>query len=760
MHSSLQEILLTLIFLLRCIAGRVQSGRRGLSWLAAICLMTASVAPVVVAQKGPSGYREGRDQEARQNYEAAYDAYLRACETEPADTQCRSAIARTRYLAAASKVHRASLLRQLGRLEQALELFAAAAAIDPSSAIAVQEVTATRSMIQNAKTHPRAGQARAGAELSPDILDAQGPVKLAPVSSLPITLKLSEDTKVVYDTIGKLASLNVLFDPDYTSRRVNIELNGVTLQEALDIVAAESKTFWHPLTPNTIFVATDNPAKRKELEQNVVKTFYLANLTAPTELQDIVNTLRTVLEVSRIQQLPSQEAIVIRGTPDQVLLAEKMVNDFDTAAPEVVVDVAVMQVSRDKVHTLGVTPPTSASVQLKPNTSSSSSSSDNTINLNSLANLKATDFTATISAMSFKALAGDSSTKIIQNPQLRSLNGQKATLKIGDRVPIATGSTQSGLSGTAVAGLTNTQFQYLDVGVNLDVTPHVHSDGEVTLKTVLEVSSVSSYVTIGGISEPVIGQRKVEHEIRLKDGEANLLGGMLEQQDTKSISGIPGLSQIPILKYFFAEKSTEVKDNEIVFVLVPHVVRKREFNELSRKTLDVGNANSIHLRHAPKATPDAEAETSDGRMPIAKPLGEATAALELDPPGISTPTGATFTIDVVLSGAQNVSSVPLQVSYDKKGLQIVNISNGDFLSQGQQVVALVSRDDPSTGTVEITASRPSGSGGVSGHGVISTLTFQAKESGRFPVKITKGAVVQADSQMVSVSGSEITVSVE
>jgi general secretion pathway protein D len=756
-----REIFLILNFMVPCIAGRWHSGGRGLASLVAICLMTVSSGPLVAAEKGQSAYKEGRDQEARQNYEAAYEAYLRACEKETADIQCRAAIARTRYLAAASKVHRATLLRELGKLEESLELFKAAAAIDPSSAIAVQEVATTRSMIRNAKTHPRPEQPRPGTELSPDILDAQGPVKLAPVSNVPITLKLSEDTKMVYETVGKLASLNVLFDPDYTSRRVNIELNGVTLQEALDIVAAESKTFWHPLTPNTIFVATDNPAKRKDLEQNVVKTFYLANLTAPTELQDIVNTLRTVLDVTRVQQLPSQEAIVIRGTPDQVLLAEKMVNDFDTAAPEVVIDVAVMQVSRDKVHNLGITPPTSASVQLKPNTTTSSSSStDNTINLNSLANLNATDFTATISAMSFNALASDSATKIIQNPQLRSLNGQKATLKVGDRVPIATGSTQSGLSGTAVTGLTNTQFQYIDVGVNLDVTPHIHSDGEVTLKVVLEVSSVSSYVTIGGISEPVIGQRKVEHEIRLKDGEANLLGGMLEQQDVKSISGIPGFSQIPILKYFFAEKNTELKDNEIVFVLVPHIVRRREFSELSRRTLDVGNANSIRLRHAPKATPDGDANASDEPAPAAKRPGEATAALELDPLAVSTTKGATFAINVVLSGAQNALSVPLQLSYDNVGLQIVNVSNGDFLSQGQQVVALVRRDDPSFGLVEINASRPSGSGGVSGHGVITTLTFQAKESGRFPVKITKGAVVQADQQIAPVSGSEITVSVQ
>ena len=145
--------------------------------------------------------------------------------------------------------------------------------------------------------------------------EAQGPVDLAAISNVPITLKMTEDTKIIYETIGKLAGLNVLFDPDYTSRRVKIELNGVSEQEALEIVALESKTFWRPVTPNTIFVASDNPAKRKEIEQSVIKTFYLANLSQPTELQDVVNALRQILEISRIQPLPSQGALVVRGTP-------------------------------------------------------------------------------------------------------------------------------------------------------------------------------------------------------------------------------------------------------------------------------------------------------------------------------------------------------------------------------------------------------------------------------------------------------------
>jgi general secretion pathway protein D len=182
-------------------------------------------------------------------------------------------------------VHRATLLQQAGKLEEALTLFEQGQKIDPSSPIAAQQVTNTCNMIQQASGNRAGTASQAKPGLSPDILDAHGPVKLSGISNLPITLKLLEDTNVVYQTIGKLAGLNVLFDPDYTSRQLNIELNGVTLQEALDLVAAESKTFWKPMTRNTIFVAADNPAKRKELEENVIKTLYLSNLASPTELQ-------------------------------------------------------------------------------------------------------------------------------------------------------------------------------------------------------------------------------------------------------------------------------------------------------------------------------------------------------------------------------------------------------------------------------------------------------------------------------------------
>ena len=541
-------------------------------------------------------------------------------------------------------------------------------------------------------------------------------------------------------------------------------------------------------------MAADNPAKRKELEQSVIKTFYLANLSQPTELQDVVNAMRTILEVSRIQQLPSQGAIVVRGTPDQIALAQKLIEDLDKAKPEVIVEVAVMQVSRDRIRNLGVSPPTSATVALQSNvttttntgttgttttpTTTSSTGTPNTISLNRIGNLNATDFQVTIPPATATALLSDTNTKLIQNPQIRALDGQKASLKIGDRVPVATGSFQPGIGGVGINPLVNTQFQYLDVGVNIDITPRVHAGREVTLKIALDISAVTSHTNIGGIDQPVIGQRKIEHEIRLKDGEMNLLGGILEDQQTKALSGIPGLANVPILKYLFSQTSTEHRENEIVFALVPHIVRAQELTGRNQDMLDVGTANAIELRRftkqpAPTSPASQNQNQPQGAAPAQvpkpapqspapqpRPQSAGSAGFVFDPPTITQPKGATFTVNVLLSGGQNVYSVPVQINYDPNELQVVNVSNGGFLSQDGQAVALVHRDDPSTGTLQITATRPPGSGGVSGQGAIAILTFLAKTSGQSTLTITRGGARDPAMQPISVNGAQAAITIQ
>jgi general secretion pathway protein D len=759
----------------------------------AAMLLIAILALPASADKAKKFYEQGQDAEARQNMDAAYGFYKQAYDLKPKDLRYRTAFEHVRPLAALGHVHQGQKLGDQGKLDEAVVEFQKAIAMDPSLFIAQQELQHTLQKI-NEQRNPPPQAAGPPAGLEREVREAAGPVKLAPISNVPITVKLTEDSKVVYQTIGQLAGINVLFDPDYTSRRIKVELNGVTLEEALEITALESKTFWRPVTSNTIFVAQDNQNKRKELEQSVLKTFYLSNLSQPTELQDIVNAIRAVLDVQRVQQLLSQNALVVRGTPDQIALAEKLVDDLDKARPEVIVDIAVMQISRDRSRTLGLNPPTSATVTLQSNINTSTTTSTTTtttptsngtgLELNTLGNLNATDFQVTIPSANLSAVMGDSDTKLLQNPQLRALDNQKATLKIGERVPVATGSFQPGIGGVGINPLVNTQFQYLDVGVNIDVTPHVHADREVTLKISMEISSVVGQSSIGGISQPIIGQKKIEHEIRLRDGESSLIGGIMDDSQTKQLSGIPGLAQIPILRYFFGQVQQDHSDDETVFAITPHIIRGTEISELNQRAIDIGTANSIELRHvsmaAPVAAPAAQSPSNPATpasQPAANPgpnqsanpapipaastaTSAGPASFLFDPGQITTSKGGTFVVNLMISGAQNVYSVPVQMNYDPTKLQLVNVSNGGFLSQDGQAVALVHREDDTTGEVTITASRPPGVGGVSGQGAVVTMTFMAKASGQTPLTITRGGARDPGMQAITVNGAQASVTVQ
>jgi general secretion pathway protein D len=775
-----------------------ESTMKRLSRVAAVSFLVGAVILGAVASDQTKAskalYDKGRDAEARQNYEQAYDFYKQAYDLKPTNLSYRASFERLRFLAGASHVHRGQLLREAGQLDAALAEFLKAASIDPASAIAKQELQRTKQMMDATKAGPAAAAPPAGF-LQKRIEQAAGPVELAVISNVPINLKINEDTKVIYETVGKLAGINVLFDPDYTSRRIKIELNNVSLEEALRIIAIESKTFWRPVTPNTVFVAADNPAKRKDLEQSVIKTFYLTNLSQPTELQDVVNTLRQILEINRLQPLPTQSAIVVRGTPDQIALAQKLVSDLDKPKSEVLVDVAIMQVNRDKSRTLGISPPTSATVMLQSNINSttstttttgstvgnpiaSTSGNPNNISLNTLANLNATDFAVTISQATATALFSDTSSKLIQKPQIRAIEGQKASLKIGQRVPVATGSFQPGIGGVGINPLVNTQFQYIDVGVNIDITPRVHANGDVTLKISMEVSEVDTQSNIGGISQPVIGQRKIEHEVRLKEGEVNLLGGMMEDSQTRALSGYPLLAQIPILRYLFGQENKDHSETETVFVLIPHVIRKQDLSELNQEALDVGTASAIELHRVsspqpPSAGGNTASSPAAPQMPAGAPHAAPTTAPQLpssqppgsanfsfDPPAINQPPGSTFTVNVLVAGAQNAYSVPLQITYDPKMLQVVNVSNGTFLSQDGQAVALVHRDDDSSGTLQITATRPPGATGISGQGIIVTLTFMAKSAGQSTLAISKGGTRDPNMQPTLVGGATATVTIK
>jgi len=533
-----------------------------------------------------AAYKRGVRAESQKQYDAAYESFKQAYALNPKEPKYVTAYLHARANAGALHVSIGLKLRDNLKLQESLAEFQRAVEIDGTNFVAAQEMQRTALMLKKL-AEPASAASKLESPLAKLAAEAEGPLDLQPSPNTPITLRMTTTADNVYRTIGKLGGINVLFDLDYKPQRITIELNEVMAREALRMVALESKTFWRPISPTAIFVASEG--KRKEFENNVMKTFYLRNASTSSELQEVVGTLKGILDIGRIQVNPTHSAITLRGTPDQMVLAEKLISDVDKPKAEVVIDIAVMQISRTHLTTIGTTVPTSDSIALQAATGGAAG-------LVKIGSLNGSSFVTSVPGASFSFLLSDSNTKVLQRPQLRALDNEKATLKIGDRVPIATGSFGAAAGGSNNL-LVNTQFQYLDVGVNIDITPHIHSNHEVTLKMVLEISSVTGSQTIGGVSQPTIGQRRIEHETRLEDGEINLVGGILEDSETRSLGGYPWLARIPILKYLFGQENKDHRESEIVFAITPHIVRAEEITDENLRLIDVGTSNTIGLRY-------------------------------------------------------------------------------------------------------------------------------------------------------------------
>ncbi len=798
-----------------------QTGNKGLHlrWMRCMRLSGASLllfgllVTAAQAQSAGTWNKRGLAAENREDYDAAFEAYRQAHLKTPGDIRYRERYERLRYTAANLHVDRGRVLRQSGDVAGAINEFARALQIDPGNESAAQELQITErppnAAVAPNKTGAIENSAAPGQTLIPGVDEATphqtamqqelaslaAPVQLEPVSNDPITLHMVEDSKNIYQAIGKLAGLNVIFDPEYTSKRIPVDLTSVPLYDALRVVETLSGTFWKPVTTNTIFVAQNTRNKRTDLDDLAVQTFYLTNVSQQNDANEIMVALRNLLDPTvKIYLVNSQNAIVVRATPDQLVLAEKLINDLDRTRSEVVVDVAVLEVSRDKVRNLGITLPTSFGLTPTATTSSASTSTSaagsgtttgatttpvNSANLtlNSLGNLNATNFAVTVSGAQVNALLTDNDTRVLQNPRIRATDGQRAQLKIGQKIPVATGSYSSTLSATASLGV-QTQFTYLDVGVNIDMTPTVHFDREVSLKLKVEISSELAPVVISGVSEPIIAQRVAEQTIQLKDGEPSILAGLLQKQDTRSVNGTPGLGELPFFKYFFSSQNKETISDEIVFLLIPHIVRESLITDENTRPIYTGTGNSVELIRRttpgmakaaaspitppqPNTTAAQAANAMIGEIAAAgqprPPAGQPGAAimpgapvsnvaaanstatpvnLGISPSSIAPAVGSTFQVSVTAGNAHDLAEVPMQIRFDPRVLSLVNVDSGDLLAQGSQPVAMVHRDE-GNGTVTISATRPPAIAGANGTGIVCTLTFKALAAGDSPLSLVK-----------------------
>jgi general secretion pathway protein D len=750
--------------------------------------------------KGQTDYSKGRKAETIEDYDAALEFYQKALKVDPNNAGFKIRVNQARFQAGEMHIRLGLKQRENGDLQGAAAQFQRAQNIDPSSPIAGQELKKTLAMI--------AEQTHAGDDARPQAEDdgqqyLSAPPQLKPLSNVAITYKASGDAKIIFDTIGKLAGLTVIYDPDFPARRISVDLINLTLEQALQVASFESKAFWIPLTENIIMVAPDQTTKRRDYEEEVLKTFYLSNTVTPQDLTEIVTGLRQLFDLKRIVQLNSQNAIMVRATADVLTLVSKLLNDVDKAKPEVLIQVEVLEARTDRIRNLGVSPGQSASIAINPNAttttgSSTTSTTTNNITLNTLRHLNGNDYSVTLPNFTANAVLTDTYTKIIQNPELRSVDGQQAKLKIGDRIPIATGSFQAGVGvgavGTAglVNPLVNTQFQYQDVGVNIDITPRVHPNREVSLKTKIEVSSVTGTSTIGGISQPIISQRVVEHDIRLKDGEAFILGGLIQRTDSKTLNGWPGFAKIPILRYLFSTDNVDHQEDEVLIVMIPHIVRLPDWTRENLRGIYSGTDQSIQVKResairtpvtepakpaaqapagvAPGAavpTPGAGASGAGTPSAAVNPPQGQPGKMRFEPGTLALKVGETKTVAVVVENVSDLFSIPMLLQYNPAVISIEEFQHavsegqhGGFLSGGTQEIAIVSNINKEKGQAVISATRQPNTVGVSGSGTLLAIVIKGIAPGSSNLSIVQQNAKDSQQRPIPLVTSEAAVQVQ
>ncbi len=798
------------------------------AFLLILTLFAAPLSPPLEARsrKGDKFYSEGRKAEDKKDYDEALKLYEQALSEDPADTGYQLAVDRVRFQAGQHHVEVGLKLRPQGKLTEALAEFEKAYALDPGSSIAEQEIRRTRAMIEREKNRAEAKPEQRGltpSEVakveSQERMDRMLQVpELKPLSSKAIDLKMNnQPAKVLFETVAKLAGINVVFDPDIpsTGKNLSVEFTNSTVEEALDYLSVLTKTFWKPLSGNTIFVTQDNQTKRRDYEDQVVKVFYLKNIGTPQELQEIATDVRTVCDIRRAFTYNSQMALILRGEADRVALAEKLINDLDKPKSEVVIDVLVLEHNTDDSKNLALgltdglntavtyngagstaanntgtgtstttTTTTGTTTVTNPTTTTGTTTPTATgasIALNQITHLSTGQYSVVLPNFNLQATLSKSNTHVLQNPQIRAANGGKATMKIGEKVPTASGSFQPGIGGVGINPLVNTQFQFIDVGVNVEITPTIHGGtDEVSLHVDMDISDIDSYTNLGGINQPVIGQRKVTFDVRMKEGQANVLGGLMQTTESYSSSGWPGLANIPLLGHLFSSRITDTKVNELIFVLIPHIVRQQEITETNLKGVATGSDTVVKLNYAPRrvaaaapATPAAAATNvpmtavtttlpatapADGPPATAPPAS--SARVSFAPTPAEGQLGSAIPVTLVVDNPSDLFTALLKLKFDAKVLRLNDVVVGPLLTaDGKQILPPAKNILNDTGEASVTLSRAAGGGGVSNSGAMVTFIFQAAGKGTSTVSFSDFVLRDSKLEQIPAAPPQTTITV-
>ncbi len=661
-------------------------------WKAAGLVLVASVAG------GCASAFMKAEQAARVNdWDTAVSYYEQAVEDNPKEATAKIALDRAKV--AASRVHldKAVALEEKGELEAAIPEYKKAAEFDPTNRRAATKAADLEKLLRD---RAEAARPRPQIEaLKEKAKQASAEPALNPASRQPLVFKFAAgiSVKQILDFLAQASGINVMFESSYNevTTKSAIDLDGVTLEQALNLVLTSNNLFYKVLNARTILIIPESPQNRQKYEDQVIRTFYLSH-SEPADMVQILNGILISQQASpgtrpQISQNKNANSITVRGSASVVAIAERIIENNDKPRAEVVIDVEILEVNRTRVKQYGLNLSNYAiGVQFSPEappgggavsggTSGGTSGSaavqgSGAFNLNSIVHgINTSDFYVTVPSAVIKFLESDSKTKLVAKPSLRGAEGTKLTANLGDDIPVPSTTFQPLISGgTAINPMTS--YQYRAVGVNVSVTPRVTYDGDIILDLEVESSTKGSDVNVAGQNLPSFGTRKVTTRMRLRDGESNLLAGLLRDDERKSLTGFPGGIHVPIIKQLFSANDTQISQTDIVMLLTPHIIRTQGLTERNLQEIYIGTASNPVLGGAPAL--------------IGAP-GEAASA----PPAVETPAAA--------AAPQSITTMP----YGSPGSALVGgAAVGKTTPQGTPVVPPGS--SPIPGTVMIPPAQP------------------------------------------------------
>jgi general secretion pathway protein D len=615
----------------------------------------AAAVVLVAGCAAGSAFRQGVAAQKAGNLDEAVAAYRKAVQASPDNTDYKIALQRAQIAASHAHLERAREFESKDQLEAALGEYRQASEYDPTNRQAVAKIAeldrTIHDRLEAARPRPPIEQMRARAA------QASAPPILNPASREPLRITFNNASlRDILNTIGNSHGINITYDREVVDRPTSVQLDGVTLEQALSQLMTMNSLSYKVISDRSIFVFPDTNVKHALYDEQVIRTFYLSHADAT----EVAQLLSSVVRLPGIAIQPimvankTANSLTVRGTATMVQILERIITQNDKPRAEIVVDVEILEVDRTRAKTYGLNltqyaigavlspevAPTSSNVIVAPSGGTGATGpptgstpptavvSGPLFNLNTISRgVSTADFYLAIPAAIVRFLESDTRNKVIAKPQLRGAEGTKLSLKLGDQIPVvSTSYTPLATGGAGVNPLSS--YQYKDVGVTVDMTPTVTLEGDIRLDLTVISSTRKADVIIAGVNIPSFGNREVTTRLRLRDGESNLLAGLLQENERKVLSGFPGAIHVPVLSQLFSSNDQQIDQTDIVMLLTPHIIRTHEITEEDLRPIYIGSQQNLGLNGPPPliAAPDQPpAPAAIGAIGPSQPAAPASA---------------------------------------------------------------------------------------------------------------------------------------